>query len=132
MASRNGEPLGGQVWYICGEVAYSHLTALTPEGYRLRASYAIYAAAIDTLCPQVRWLDLGGGAGLQCNTSDGLAVFKRGWANDERATFLCGRILDHRRYAMLTAQCPANGYFPAYRASEQSRRAAGAVADVDG
>ena len=124
LASRNGESLGGQVWYTCGEVAYNHLTALTREGYRHCGAYALYAAAIDTLRVRVRWLDLGGAAGLQRDDGDGLAVFKRGWANDERMSFLCGRILNRRRYAILTAQCLANGFFPAYRAPDQTQRAA--------
>ena len=115
LATRNGETVAAQVWYVSGEVAYSHLTALTAAGYALRASYAVYAAAIDTLRTRVRWLDLGGGAGLGSPDDDGLAVFKQGWANDARTAYFCGRILDRQRYAMLAAERPPRFFFPVYR-----------------
>ena len=46
---------------------------------------------------------------------DGLAQFKRGFANAETVAYLCGAVLDHGRYAELVAGQPETAYFPAYR-----------------
>ncbi len=108
--------MGAQLWFLQGEVAYSHLTVANAEGYRYACAYALYDAAIRHFRGAVRWLDLGGGAGSQQN-DDGLTLFKRGWSNATRTAFLCGRVLDWDRYTALSkaAGSPGHEYFPSYR-----------------
>jgi hypothetical protein len=114
------EVVGGHLWYIQGDVAYSHLTAFSPLGYELMASYALYWFALQYFARSVRWLNLGAGAGLIPNHRDGLAQFKRGWSTDTRLAYFCGRTFDRSRYAEIVARMgtPATQYFPAYRAGE--------------
>jgi Acetyltransferase (GNAT) domain len=119
-ALRRGELVGMHLWYIQGPVAYSHLTALTDEGYRLGASYALHAFAIDWFAPRVRWLDLGAGSGTAPRPDDGLGRFKRGWATGTRPAYFCTRVYDREKYAMLLQARgdPPTSYFPAYREGE--------------
>jgi hypothetical protein len=115
-----GVPVGAQLWLTDGPVAYSHLTALSDRGYRTRAAYALMAAALEYFAGKVRWLDLGGTAGLSDDADDGLASFKEGWATEKRTAYLCGRIFDHSRYAALVEETRTQGssFFPAYRDGE--------------
>jgi hypothetical protein len=46
---------------------------------------------------------------------DGLASFKRGFANRSEPFFLCGKVLDADAYASLSAGRAETQYFPAYR-----------------
>ena len=108
-------------WYVQGQFGYYHLGAYSSLGYQMQASFALfwYAIAHFATCGLER-LDLGAGAGLQPNASDGLSRFKRGWATGTATAYLCGRILQPTRYAKLvmatgTAQ---SSYFPAYRHGE--------------
>ena len=119
-ALADGATVGAQLWYQDGEVAYSHLTAVDDAGYRLRASYALYDAAIDHFRGRVHWLDLGAGAGVGDGASDGLAEFKRGWANDSRTAYLCGRTFDAAASRELARARGVSdtAYFPAYRQGE--------------
>lgn len=119
-ASAAGETIGGQLWYVQGRVAYSHLTAVSDAGYRLRASYALYGFALEYFRGQVDWLDWGAGAGLTASEDDSLAQFKRGWSNDSRTAYFCGRVFDREGYDQLVAtrNVAATSYFPAYRAGE--------------
>jgi hypothetical protein len=119
-ATHRGAVVGAQLWYIQGDVAYSHLTAFSPMGYQLRTSYAIYGAAMEYFRGRVRWLERGAGAGLD-NSADGLTVFKRGWSTGLRTAYLCGRILRPREYEELRARTgKETTYFPAYREGEYS------------
>ncbi len=77
-----GIPVGAQIWFVQGEVGYSHLTALNETGYALRASYALYWFAVEFFSGKVRWLDLGAGAGAKSDGKDGLSEFKRGWSDE--------------------------------------------------
>jgi hypothetical protein len=108
------------LWYVQGEVAHSHLRAVSPLGYELRASYAIYWAAIEHFRDKVEWLDLGAGAGASSAVADGLSEFKRGWANGTRTTYFCGRIFDQRKYDEIVRASGMStaDYFPAYRKGE--------------
>lgn len=117
---RENVTLAMQIWYVDGDVAYSHLTAISPEGYDLRASYGLYAFAIETLRDRVRWLDLGGTSGLADDDRDGLSAFKKGWSNATRTAFLCGRVHHRERHDELVGRLDANDgrYFPAYRRGE--------------
>ena len=112
----DGECVGAHLWFVQGDVAYSHLAAASQRGYELSCSYALYSAAIQAFQGKVRWLDLGGAAGCHAN-SGGLTKFKQGWANTLRTAFLCGSILNPGRYEELTAKSGAQNaeYFPAYR-----------------
>ncbi|MBA3607381.1 MAG: GNAT family N-acetyltransferase [Chthoniobacterales bacterium] len=121
-AQHEGETVGAHLWYEEGEVAYSHLTASSPSGYELMAAYALSWRALEYFAGKVRWLDWGAGAGLTASESDGLSRFKRGWANDRRAAYLCGRVCDRLRYDKLAAAKgdASRAYFPAYRIDELS------------
>jgi GNAT acetyltransferase-like protein len=119
-AVREGATVGMLLWYVDRNVAYYHLGAYSDAGYELRASFALFSAAIEHFSGQVRWLNLGAGAGATGDGSDGLTRFKRGWATGTRTAYFCGRILAPRRYASLAAMRPAppTSYFPVYRYGE--------------
>lgn len=126
-AVQDGQTVGMALWYVMGEVAWYHLAAYSPEGYRCRASYALFATAIEHFAAQgLRWLNLGGAAGLQ-DQADGLARFKQGWATGARTAYFCGRILRPDRYLELLRQqgISGNAYFPLYRYAEVSSGVAG-------
>jgi hypothetical protein len=118
-ASRGEATVGAHLWYADGDVAYSHLAALSPAGYELRASYALNSYAIEYFTGLVRELDLGGGPGTGDATS-GLARFKRGWATGTTTAYLCGRVFDPSAYVELSARSAQDtaGYFPTYRSGE--------------
>lgn len=112
-----GEIVALSIWLSDGTVAHNHLGASSAAGYAAGASYALYAAAIDALSG-CRVLDLGGAPGLADDPSHGLARFKRGFANGERATWLSGFVLDRAGYDAAVAAAgvdPSTGFFPAYR-----------------
>lgn len=120
-ARHGGETVGMDLWYVQGEVAQGHLAAFSERGYDLRAAYGLKLAIIEYFRDKVRWLNLGGSAGLNPQANDGLTAFKRGWSSGTRMAWLCGRILDPARYAELVHQRgfdPATPYFPAYRCGE--------------
>ena len=102
------------IWVEHAGVAYNHLGASAALGYANGASYAIYDAAIGHF-GGAEVFDLGGAAGSSDDPNDGLARFKRGFANAETTAYLCGAVLDEVRYAELSAGKPG-GFFPAYRA----------------
>ena len=112
--------VGAQIWFVQGEVGYSHLTAISEAGYKLRASYALYWFAIEYFSDKLRWLDLGAGAGSKSDGKDGLSEFKRGWSTDSRTVYFCGRIFDPERYTQIVKAkgIAATDYFPAYRRGE--------------
>lgn len=112
-----GEIVALSIWLSDGEVAHNHLGASSETGYVVGAGYALYAAAIEALS-RCRVVDLGGAPGLADDPSHGLARFKRGFANAERATWLSGFILDRAGYDAAVAVSgvdPSTGFFPAYR-----------------
>ena len=117
-----GTTVGADWYYVQNEAVYGHLAALSADGYRLRASYALLWRAIEYFGKNenVRWLDLGGGAGVESTAKDGLSMFKRGWSTETRTAYFCGRIFDRERYEMIlrTKGIPATTYFPAYRRGE--------------
>jgi hypothetical protein len=124
-ASRNGRTIGMHLWYLQSGVAYSHLSAFDQEGYALRAAYALHWCAIQEFkqnhARELRWIDLGAGAGARESASDGLSVFKRGWTATEKLKYFCGTIFDPEAYESLTtAKRSDSNYFPPYRAGELS------------
>ncbi len=119
-AQHEGETVGAHLFYEDGDVAYSHLAASSARGYELMAAYALSWGALEYFAGKVRWIDWGAGAGLSASGKDGLTRFKRGWSNDTRAAWLCGRIFDQARYRELARanESVDRKYFPAYRADE--------------
>ena len=119
-AVHQGVSVGMTLWYIQGEVGYYHLAAYSDVGYALRASFALFAGAIEYFATRLRWLNLGAGAGIHSASSDGLTRFKRGWATGTRTAYLCGRICDPARYAEVVQARGVSGadYFPLYRKGE--------------
>jgi hypothetical protein len=120
-ASRNLQTVGMILWYVQNGVAYYHLGAYTDEGYRFRASFALFHKALDYFAAcRLQYVSLGAGAGLDNAADDGLSRFKQGWSTAVRTTYLCGRIFDHKGYDRLVRArgIGITGYFPAYRNGE--------------
>jgi hypothetical protein len=120
-ASRNLQTVGMILWYVQNGVAYYHLGAYTEDGYRLRASFALFRKALDYFAAcGLQYVNLGAGAGLGSAADDGLSRFKRGWSTAARTTYLCGRIFDREKYDHLvrTSGIGITSYFPAYRKGE--------------
>jgi hypothetical protein len=119
-AEHQGVTVAANLFYVQGETAYDHLTASSPEGYKLRASYALKWSGMQHLMDKVRWIDWGGGAGNTVDDSGGLTVFKKGWAQKTRPVYFCSKILDKRRYAEIVEakKLEHSCYFPAYREGE--------------
>lgn len=119
-AERQGRTVAMALWLEDAPNAYYHLAASSAEGYEVGASYALVAAALEHLRERdVRWVDLGGVPGSGAG-GEGLARFKRGWANGERTARLCGRILNGSVYAQLAELSPAApDWFPQYRSNER-------------
>ena len=113
--------VGILLWYIQGEVGYYHLGAYSDLGYEMRASFALFWFAIEffSACG-LKWLNLGAGAGVQGNETDGLSRFKRGWSTGTRTAYFCGRIFNRAKYAQMVKAkgISAGDYFPAYRQGE--------------
>jgi len=114
MALVEDRPAAMTLWFQHASIVYNHLTASSAEGYANGANYALYGAAIEHFAGAAA-MNLGGGAGFDDNPDDGLATFKRGFANGETKAHLCGAVLDQTRYAELTRGRPPTDFFPAYR-----------------
>jgi hypothetical protein len=119
-ATAEGQVVGMHLWYLHDDVAYAHLGAMTDLGYRLSASYALDGYAIEQFRDRVRWLDLGGAAGLEDGDADrGLREYKQHWSTGTLTAYLCGAVLHPEPYGRLArARGDATAYFPAYRAGE--------------
>ena len=119
-AEHHNQTVGLVLWYRHPDRAYYHLAAYTEEGYRLRASFALFDFAIEYFTASgLQWLSLGAGAGVKGDADDGLSRFKRGWSTSSRTAYFCGRIFDQDHYAQLIRQkqIPSSRFFPLYRAS---------------
>jgi hypothetical protein len=118
-AERAGRTVSMALWLSGDGVSYYHLGASSREGYDVGASYAVFAAALDHLREEgIGLVDLGGAPG-DANHPDGLLRFKRGWANGERPTYLCGRVINRQIYATLAPGLRSGrSWFPAYRAAD--------------
>jgi hypothetical protein len=117
----NDHTVGMLLWFVQGDVGYYHLGAYDPLGYEMRASFALFRFAIEYFSVSgLRWLNLGAGAGIGNDETDGLTRFKKGWSTGTRMAYFCGRIFDHARYQEIidTKGIPATDYFPAYRLGE--------------
>lgn len=114
--------VGMMVVYSQGQRAYYHLAAYSDLGYDLKASFALFWFVIEYFSDiGLKWLNLGAGAGLSGDGTDGLSRFKKGWSTDVRMVYFCGRILQPGLYHELCRQNVASEttkYFPAYRNGE--------------
>lgn len=111
---------GVDLFFVQGEIAYNHLTAVSREGYGNRVSYALKWCAIQYFTGKARWIDWGGGIGAASDGNNGLSLFKSGWAQMCRPAYLCGRILDKSQYrkAVRAMNLEHSQWFPAYRQGE--------------
>jgi hypothetical protein len=103
------------LWFEHDGVAYNHLTAASALGRQNGAAFALYATAISHY-GAASVINLGGGAGLGDDPNDGLAAFKRGFANASVEALLCGTVLDPPAYRRLCGSAAPTTFFPAYRA----------------
>lgn len=111
-AIKDGETVGMLLWYEQGDRAYYHLGAFSEEGYKTRASFALFQESIEYFTGRVDWLNLGAGAGIGSGEG-GLSRFKGGWTSVLKPAYLCGKILDIDIYHRLAVA--GNDFFPAYR-----------------
>jgi hypothetical protein len=119
-AVHQGMTIGAHLWYVQGQVGYSHLQAVSLTGYRLSAAYALYWYALRWFSRSIRCLNLGAGADIDNKGADGLSQFKRGWSTDTRPAYFCARILHNERYREIVEakRISVTDYFPAYRKGE--------------
>jgi hypothetical protein len=119
-AVHQGATVGADLWYTQGNVAYGHLAAFSPDGYKMRASYALKYSVIEYFTNKVRWLDFGAGAGVKNDEGDGLSRFKRGWSTETRTAYFCGRVFNRRKYSEIVQakRTTLSCYFPRYRTGE--------------
>lgn len=113
--------VGMLTWYVHDDVGYYHLGAHSPLGYVLRDSFALFHFAIEYFSSSgLRWLNLGAGAGINSDDSDGLTRFKKGWSTGTKTAYFCGRIFDPKKYKEIlqVKGTPPTNFFPAYRHGE--------------
>lgn len=116
-----GTTVGMLLWYVQNGIGYYHLGAFSLLGYELRASFALFWSAIEYFTATgLAWLNLGAGASLKSNGTDGLSRFKQGWSTGTRTAYFCGRIFNQTKYLAILQDkgISANSYFPAYREGE--------------
>ncbi len=111
--------VGAELWLVDRNIGYEHLAAISPNGYKLNASYALHLTVMNYFSKSLGYLDFGSGSGLKPG-ADGLTWFKRGWTNETKPVYFCGCILDKEKYIQIVqANKLANtNYFPLYRAGE--------------
>lgn len=109
--------IGADLYYVDGDVAYAHLSAYAEAGYVRSVSYPMMAFAIEALKGRVCYIDLGG---APMSAGDGMTHFKRGWTDQMRLSYLCGRVLDAAAFDKLSPE-GVTDYFPPYRRGEFAR-----------
>jgi hypothetical protein len=107
--------VGMVLWYCQRDVAYYHLAAYSPQGYKHKASYGLFWTSAQRLRDRVRWLSLGAGAGASCDGDDGLTRFKKGWSSLVRPTYLGRYVARPEIYAELSRDFSGSKFFPQYR-----------------
>lgn len=113
--------IGMLLWYIKDNVGYYHLGSFNKKGYEQNASFALFWTSIEYFKEMgINWLDLGSGAGLKYNGTDGLSRFKRGWSTETRKVYFCGHIFDQSTYSDIVEKLGISStkYFPTYRLGE--------------
>ena len=121
-ALHKGKTVGANLVFVHDKTGYTHLSAYSDSGYKLRASCALYWRKIEYFADKLRWFVLGGGSGVDNDATDGLSRFKAGWSTGTRPVYFCGRIFDPQKYAKIVKarHTLAANYFPAYRLGEFS------------
>ena len=115
--TNNGNVVGGNIFFIQGDVAYAHLSAFSEEGYKLGAPYAVKWCALQHLSKLVNWVNFGGSTSSSQENLTGLDYFKMGWSNQTGKSYFCGKILDEEKYRITVNQKRIldTNWFPAYR-----------------
>ncbi len=87
------------LWLVNRNIAYYHLGAFSQWGtnYMPLLVYLLFQL-IFFKARSIHILNFGGCAGLKDNPHDGLARFKRGWANATKTAYFCGRIINKSSY----------------------------------
>jgi hypothetical protein len=108
--------VSAHLWVRHEALVYSHMAASSEAGYAIGAAYAVHGHALRLFGESgATTADLGGTRRSK-DADDGLAAFKRGFANRSVRNWLCGRILDAKRYQALCDRLGrASDFFPAYR-----------------
>jgi len=117
------EVVGANLVLTSDKVAYDHLAAYTPAGYKSNAAYGIFWTTFQCLAERgIQYCDLGAATGVESDTRDGLDQFKRGWTRNRLPTYFCGRIYNPSVYETICRQkgISETKYFPAYRVGEFS------------
>jgi hypothetical protein len=119
-ATHDDVAVGAQIYFVQGDVVHCHLGAASRTGYELGVVHALDFYSIEYFSGKVHWLNLGGGAGITNDGTDGLSMYKRGWSTETRIAYFCGRIFNRERYAEIVKAkgIAATDYFPAYRKGE--------------
>ncbi len=113
-----GQTAGMLLWYCDRDVAYYHLGAFNSLGYRFGAAFALFDVALSDFAARGhRWAELGGGAGWQTAEDNGLTRFKRGWSNDRKTAWFCGRVIAQQAYRRLCTRhgFESSDFFPDFR-----------------
>jgi len=114
VARVGGEAVAMALWVRDPEIVYYHLGASDARGYQTQAMYGIFAVALEYFS-RARMIHLGGAAGVTASEEDGLARFKRGFANRRLEAYFCGACLNAEGYAFLSKNSGTTSFFPAYR-----------------
>ena len=116
----NDKVIGGNIYYLQDGIVYYHLSALTDEGYQKDASYALKWAAIKYFKGKANFMNLGGGTAEDENEIlSGLDQFKKGWSNTIQRSYLCGKIMDQKKYQyLMELKKNKMDWFPAYRSGD--------------
>jgi hypothetical protein len=91
----DGEIVAMSLWMPYQDTIYFHEGASSIAGMAMSAAHVAYAHVIETAA-DYRFVFLGPPAGFRDMRSDGLAVFKRGFANTSVVNHLCSVTLSHR------------------------------------
>ena len=115
VASLDGRVVGSHLWFWHAGCMWSHLASTNEAGRKAGAAYALYDFSIRESGAST--VSLGGAAGTVDSEDDGLARFKRGFANRSIFTYLYGAVLDVERYDALCErrQAGTSSFFPGYR-----------------
>lgn len=112
--------VAAQIYFVQGDVVHCHLGAANQSGYDQGALHALDFYSIEYFAEKVRWLNLGGAAGVTSGSTDGLSQYKSGWSTGTRTAYFCGRIFNQEQYEKIVKATgiTATDYFPAYRKGE--------------
>jgi hypothetical protein len=121
-ATIDDEPVAAMLNFVQGNVVHAHILGCSNRGYANGALYAIIGYAIEHFTGSARWLNLMGVPGGEDSAASGIHQFKRGWTKETRTAWLCGVVLNRRRYTELVEATDTREarYFPAYRAGEMA------------